>query len=321
MAMTNPMRKPLKYILGETTHLYDCETFNHCSTLLSADEELLVAFYTCDHECSDNQRVVLTNNKTTIEFEDGTGNPVLYKDALGDNYILYSKFVDNPFIARPVMKWAFCDLFIRKIEDVGSLKCSEPVKLADSGQHLLGRCTPIVSNGKTILPLYDEYAGECVLYSGNGFDFSEFKRFGSCEIQPAIWYDGNLNALTRNFRSNNFYSKIHVGDSSSVTSIPNNNSSIAVLYYMNSLLYVYNNTVGMRRKDLSVGVYTGSKNFQNLMRLDSYGSYPTIIGHRDGFAISYTSFYKTIKVRWFSNNHFFSAASVCMPESQTDILF
>jgi len=315
------MRKSLKYILGETTSLYSCEVFNHCSTLLSVNDKLLVAFYTCEYECSDNQRVILTNDKASVEFEDGTGNPVLYKDSLGDCYILYSKFVAHPFITRPVMKWAFCDLFVRKIEDTDSLKCSEPVKIADSQLHLLGRCSPITHDGKTILPLYDEFSGECVLYTGNGFDYSESKRFGSCEIQPAIWYDGEINALTRNFKSSNLYSKLHAGNVSSNTSIPNNNSSIAVLYYMNCLLYVYNNTTGIRRKDLSVGVFTGSKNYLHFVGLDSYGSYPSIIQHRNGFAISYTSFYQTIKVRWFENSHFFSTANGKWPAAKEDILF
>jgi hypothetical protein len=213
------------------------------------------------------------------------------------------------------MKWSFCDTYIRKIENVDELTLSEPMCITTSKQNLLGRCTPIVFNGQTILPLYDEVSGCCVLYAGSGFDYDQYAIFGTNEIQPAIWEnDGEIFSLTRNFRSENLYSKLHqvsdfglpfpvVGDS--VTTVPNNNSSIAVLKTQNAAFYVFNNTTGRRRCKISVGLFVRGE-FHTFWELDSYGSYPCIVKHDGGFAISYTTFHKTIAVVWIEANQLFN---------------
>ena len=316
------MSKTLKYISSENTHQYSLEPFNHCSTLLSLNDTLLTSFYTCQTECSKDQRVILANGQKHIELEPGTGNPVLYKDSSNTGYLLYSKFVDHPAIRHPVMKWMFCDLYIRKIEDEINLDVSEPIKIADSEQHLLGRCSPIIVDDKVILPLYDEYNAQCVFFSGNGFEYKEFHRFGQKIIQPAIWLEnGQINTLARNFRSDEVYAhhfNSHNGINS-ITNIPNNNSSIACLGYGNTMLYLFNNTVDTYRKNLTLGVRINSS-FHELQRIDEYGAYPSIIRHKDGLAFSYTTIYKTIKVRWYETNYLFTNSGFRGSRVKTDIL-
>lgn len=316
------MNKALKYVLSENTHQYSLEPFNHCSTLLSINNTLLTSFYTCQTECSNDQRVVLANSKNHIELEPGTGNPVLFKDASGNGYLLYSKFVNHPAIRNPVMKWMFCDLYIRRIEDETQLILSEPTKIADSDQHLLGRCTPIVIDGLTILPLYDEYNAQCVFYIGNDFEYEESHRFGRKVIQPAIWSeDGQVNTLARNFRSDDLYAHHFnaYNGTDVVTSIPNNNSSIACLNYGDHMLYLYNNTIDVHRRNLTLGIRF-NKAFQELQRIDDYGAYPSIIQHDNGFAFSYTTIYKTIKVRWFENNYLFTSSGFKGSRVKTDFI-
>ena len=321
--MIYPMSKNLKYILSESTHQYSLGPFNHCSTLLSLNNTLLTAFYTCQTECSSDQRVVLANDQNHIELEPSTGNPVLFQDATGTGYLLYSKFINHPAIRNPAMKWMFCDLYLRQIIDETQLTLSEPVKIADSEQHLLGRCAPIVVDGKTILPLYDEYNAQCVFYTGNGFEYDETHRFGRSVIQPAIWVeDGHINTLARNFRSDELYAH-HFNAYNGfdiVTNVPNNNSSIACLNYIDSVLYLYNNTTDVYRKNLTLGIRS-NKLFRELQRIDDYGAYPSIIRHNNGFAFSYTTIYKTIKVKWFENNYLFANTGFKGSRAKTDNIF
>lgn len=282
--------------------------------MLSVNDTLLLTFYTGEYECANGQRVILTNTHKTIELETGTGNPVLFTDNNGDHYILYSKFVEHSGITHRVMKWMFCDLYVRKITSWTDLTLEPPIKISDNKNNLLGRCKPLIFDNRTILPLYDELNGCCVLYGGSGGYYEEFVRFGPNEIQPAIWEEkGEIYALSRNFRSDKLFSNmtqisvlgsLYSSVSSSATTVPNNNSSIAVLPISDTLLYVYNNTTNKYRSNLSLGLYLHGQ-FCHFLELDAYGSYPCAIRHKDGIAISYTTFYKKIAVKWFKTDDLF----------------
>lgn len=301
--------------------------------MLSTNNILLLAYYTGEYECAKNQRVVLTNKDKTVDLGCGTGNPVLFRDINGNNFILYSKFVHHAGIRDRVMKWMYCDLFVNKILNAETLELSKPERISISKNNLLGRCQPVNYNGKTVLPLYDELNGTCVLYAGSDLQYNECLRYGFNEIQPAIWCSGDeLRSLSRNFRSDRLFSQFSqisfLGScypcvASFPSTVPNNNSSLAVLAANNAIFYVFNNTTNRNRINLSLGIYHNNQ-FCSFLELDSYGSYPFAIEHNGGIAISYTTFYKKIAVKWFKSDELlyryqYSADRRCIstsPESE-----
>ena len=294
------MAKNLQYVLSETTHKISNNNFNHCSTLASTDKSILLAWYSGSFECHDDQRVWITRleeNAGITGLEPNTGNPVLFKDANDKIFILYSEFVPHVSIRR-IDKWKFCNLFIREVfED----HVSDRIKLSDESDHLLGRCSPIVVDGITHLPLYNELDEYSVIYSGNGLEYTRSHVFGESEIQPAIYYENGLKAFTRNFNNQRKMSRFHsIENQTSIESnIPNNNSSLAVLKVDGIVFCVYNHTAEKLRKHLTLGYIKNGK-IVPFRVIDQYGAYPTIIKHLDSIVISYTGYYHDIKVRTFN---------------------
>jgi len=293
------MAKNLQYILSETTHSISNNNFNHCSTLASINEKILLAWYSGSFECHNDQRVWLMRleeNTGITSLEENTGNPVLFNDSDGKTFILYSEFAPHQSI-KGIDKWKFCNLYIREIfED----SMSDRIKLADESEHLLGRCSPIVENGVTHIPLYNELDEYSVIYSGDGSEYVKSHVFGESEIQPAIYCENGLKAFTRNFKSKRMYSRFHSIEKQTAneSNIPNNNSSLAVLKIDHVVFCVYNNTTNKTRKNLTLGYINNNKVFP-FRTIDQYGSYPTIIKHHDKIVISYTGYYNNIKVRTF----------------------
>jgi len=309
------MHNTLQYFLSEKTNIISYNHFNHCATILSDNNNIMTAWYAGSYECSKDQKVLLKPNdqdQSIIELEEGTGNPVLFKDADNRIFLLYSKFVDHETIRTPVDKWKFCELRLReynKNTEGGAL--SEYTTIASENEHLLGRCSAVIHNNLTHLPLYDELNAKCVIFQGNGLSYKRSHEFGDKEIQPALYQSGNgMRAFTRNFFSDKTLSTMHCLESgvSTPTNIPNHNSSLACLKYGDNLLCVYNNSSDHFRTNLTLGYCDGNK-IRPLIEIDKYGSYPSIVEHQKGIAIAYTTFYKTIAFKWFEGNHLFARAS------------
>lgn len=292
------MTKSLKYVLNETVSTISNNIFNHCSTVASCGKDLLCAWYSGSHECSKDQRVNIVNLHNphgTVILEEQTGNPVLFNDSSNKTFILYSQFVHHPNISR-IDKWKYCHLFLR---EVFHDHVSDRIKLSDESEHLLGRCSPIVKDGTTYLPLYNELDGYSVIYEGNGYVYEPTFCFGDLEIQPAIYHDGyNLKAFTRNFLSTRKFSRLHVvaNNESKDTAIPNNNSSIAALRINDITFVVYNDSNTKLRKSLTIGYYSEKEGIVPIRLIDEYGSYPSVILHEGKLVISYTDYFHSIKV-------------------------
>ena len=310
------MNNHLQYFLSEKTSIISYNHFNHCPTILSDGNTIITAWYAGAHECSKDQKVLLKPNdqdESIIELEEGTGNPVLFKDADDRIFLLYSKFVHHDTIRTNVDKWKFCELRIREYNknETGTGTLSEYTIISSENEHLLGRCTAVIHDKMTYLPLYDELNAKCIIFRGNGLSYEKHIEFGDKEIQPALYKNNvGLRALTRNFFSNKTYSTMHCLESgnSVTTNIPNHNSSLACLKYGNNILCIYNNSNTHFRTNLTLGFCDGSR-ISPLIEIDKYGSYPSIIEHQKGIAIAYTTFHKTIASKWFEGNQLFARAA------------
>jgi len=178
--------------------------FNHCSTLVAHNGNILVAWYAGTKECADDQSVFVSLVQNGVAGEplrigDKTGNPVLFCHE-GKHLLLYSLFEQKT--DHPVHRWRHCSLWLGEIGvNNGHPFLAGTRRISTAGAHLLGRCLPDCFNNKMVIPLYDELEGKCCVglmdYSG-GVAYSGL--FGNRMIQPALFVqDDILHAVCRNF--------------------------------------------------------------------------------------------------------------------------
>lgn len=239
----------------DTMYKFNAGKFNHCSSVVGHKKGAFVAWYAGSGECRDDQSVYVTSITDRVneylQIGNKTGNPIIWKE-FDQYYLLWSKFEDDGQIKSPADRWKHCSLWIQRISPANKWSrirlIGDPICLSGSHQHLLARCNPVVTEaGFVYLPLYDEYAQECVIYAGKQMEFIEIGRFGSKEIQPTIWFENNiLHALCRNFGNSNHWSQHYSTESMSpVAWGPMTNNKLSIvrrgstrIFNMNSSLHV-----------------------------------------------------------------------------------
>ncbi len=294
--------------------------FNHCSTIHPYQDGVLIAWYSGSTECSDDQSVYIVfinhdthseinRSPTRIRIGDKTGNPVLWQNGQ-DIYILWSKFEDDDTMFSLADRWKYCSIWVQKIDVCDNqILLSKPERIAASNQHLLGRCSVLTFNNTTILPLYDELAGTCVLVDGT--TFKELSRFGVGMIQPTLWTKRNkVHALARNFRSTN--KKAQYVCSSDInnwsqpvdTNIYNVNNSLCVVSWGRSEIIIWNN--GLSRARLTLGLL--NKDYSNLSAFPiivvgvSYGAYPSCTIINNQLHLTFTNYKRRIEYRVYKQS-------------------
>ena len=276
--------------------------FNHCSTVCPHGNGVFVAWYSGSGECRDDQSVHIVfidgpTKSETIRIGDCTGNPVLWAHG-NDAILLWSKFEKHDDIRSLVDRWKYCSLWIQRlVYDNGIELLGDPIQIAESDQHLLGRCCPIHTQNGYLLPLYDELKGECVIFAGSGLQFEEHSRFGYKMIQPTLWehtVDGEtkLCALSRNFGSRAKQSFLCESTNGGVTwsdPVPSNlaniNNSLHVVHWNKEDVVLWNDTYGPHRDKMTLGVlneWIPHPGFQEVRVLPvrivgpRYGAYPSM---------------------------------------------
>lgn len=292
----------------ETTEIF-ASPFNHCSVACPCDTGTLIAWYSGIGECHDSQSVHLifinqNQHSAVLRIGDKTGNPILWRSG-DDILLLWSKFEDNENIVKPIDRWKYCSLWVQKviITDKPEL-IGEPERISNSNKNLLARCPPVVYNGMTLLPLYDEIVGSCVIL--NGSDFNELSRFGEGMIQPTLWVrNDKLHALSRNFRVDRIHAQyVQSVDGKSWsspidTNIYNNNSSICVANWNKVDAAVWNNTQSAYRRNLSLGFLNRDYECLSATMIyilnPHYGSYPCCVVHNNKLHVTFTNLRKRIE--------------------------
>src|SRR5262245_36947564 len=91
-------------------------TFNHCSSICPFREGTLLAWYSGEEECYDDQSVYLlfigkTGASSPLRLGDKTGNPVLWRD--GERaFLLWSRFEDYGELKTLVDRWKYCSVWL-----------------------------------------------------------------------------------------------------------------------------------------------------------------------------------------------------------------
>lgn len=292
-------QKP-KYILNEMCTSIYYNNYNHSPSVLSLENgDYMTAWYSGEYECSKDQAVIISIKSELKHhvLEPGTGNPILFRDENKDIKIIYSKFKDHKTFYHIAEKWKYCELYVRSISP--KFELSEPTKLSDSNDHLLARCSPISYQNKTIIPLYNELEGNCVLKVFSQNEISDFcAPFGELAIQPSLFIrEEKLYSFCRNFLTTG--KKLRIYDSNGdyeELNIYNNNSSIASINFNNHILIVYNDSKTSHRVNLSLGCLIDNQ-ITKLYHIDDHGSYPSIATAKDGLLVAYTKSNK-ITVRY-----------------------
>ena len=226
--------------------------FNHCVSVNVHKGITSLAWYSASRECLDNQSVYLVNPKISMNAPiervgDKTGNPIIFNHQ-GDTYLLFSKFEKPEGLG--ALRWQHCSLWIVRLV-LGKnhhplMVDASLMKIADASKHLLARCNPItMSNGSTIIPLYDEKYAKNVLmllpksYFESGRDDSPLFRelsgetqfppcsmgFGVNCIQPTLFASNSdpedqiLYSLSRTFVPYGSQKPIREGETPSVYSM------------------------------------------------------------------------------------------------------
>jgi predicted neuraminidase len=188
---------------------------------------------------------------------------------------------------------------------VGSKK-----QLTDPGQHLLGRCGPVVYGNKILLPLYDEVDGRCVIFGGNDVEYGEISRYGDDIIQPTLWADGDkIFSMSRNFRRKIKHTKSQLYCSHDPcvadawhgpvdTNLWNINNSMQVIRWNGNDLVLWNDTPSQNRSNLTLG--TLIDNAFDVEKIDIissiHGSYPSMcIDGSNNLHMTFTNFAKQIE--------------------------
>lgn len=298
--------------------------FNHCSSICPLFSGSLLAWYSGTRECQDNQSVHLVFiNKNhpnlisdTIRIGDKTGNPIVWNTASNQAILLYSKFEDTGTIYRLADRWKHCSLWIQhvKFEDRIQL-VGDPIKIAEPIHHLLARCSPIVHDGRLLLPLYDEVNAQGVVAEFKNDSIEFVGRIGRGMIQPTLWTDnGRIHSLSRNFGNNKSLPTLLTSQHSysddggatwtepKNTDIPNNNSSLHVLSYDKHNYILWNDTIDKRRRLMTIGelIIDDEKVTINRMKVmdRANGSYPSMAVINNRLVFTFTSFGKIRYYEW-----------------------
>lgn len=301
--------------------------FNHCSTVCPNHKGVLLAWYSGAGECHNNQSVYVISIEGSQQSEplrigDCTGNPVLIP-AKNDAILLWSQFEDNGKVQQLADRWKTCSLWVQKIGvRRGKVHLlGERNKITEPSQHLLGRCNPIIHNGSTILPLYDEVERTCVIFEGNDLEYTETSRYGTDIIQPTLWYkDNKIRSLARNFTQHNkksyFCESIDGRSWSEPTStcLWNLNNSIHVVNWNGEEIVLWNDTDGRYRKNLTIGVLKYETDEMGFLRVGAEpieivgaarGSYPSMCVDNDGnLNFSFTNESKQIEHHVWNHKFF-----------------
>lgn len=294
--------------------------FNHCSSVcpIGSPRGTMLAWYSGSGECQNDQSVHVvfidgSNVTASLRIGDCTGNPVLVPN--GENAVLlWSKFEDTGQYRRLADRWKTCSLWMQEIGvQAGEVTLLyEPNRIAGPEQHLLGRCNPLVVDDTIMLPLYDEVDRKCVIFQGEGTQYSEVGRFGLDMIQPTIWKrDGKICSLSRNFGSHQKRSRYceSIGGcwtEATSSSLWNLNSSLQVTTWNEEDIVLWNDTNGRWRKNMTIGVMEyGEDSDLGFMKITAepitvmgvqHGSYPSMCVDLDGnLNFSFTNAAKEIE--------------------------
>jgi len=272
---------------------------HHCATIVGYEGGTLGACYG-GWECTDNQRILLFSldhdgqcRSDFFRFEDRTGNPLLIRYQ-NEIFIIYSYFEkDIEEVNHPVMRWAYCSQWVRKITvSNNSFNVEERRPLFKNPQiGFLCRCSPIESDGKLVLPLYHESSRYGVFFewmNDMAKMLGKVGQGGNALIQPSIWFDGSrYHMLGRNMRPSIYGA--HAWYSSSVNlknwqepllepTIDNFNNSLVVINDDEpDPLIIWNK--GCNRNSLMLGKLSGHGLGRELITLNTqshpkYGAYP-----------------------------------------------
>lgn len=275
------LRKILSNIFAVDRSLQiSASRFNHCSTVCGHGKGAFVAWYSGSGECRDDQSVHIvfidesSEKSDVVRIGDRTGNPVLWTQG-NDAILLWSKFEDTGNVQRIVDRWKYCSLWIQRLTYTNEIEMlGDPVKIAESNQHLLGRCGPIqTKSGHLLLPLYDEMKGECVIFAGSkillpepSLQLEERSRFGHRMIQPTLWeetVDGQtkLCSLSRNFSRDgkrSFFCESTNDGTTWSEPVPsglyNRNNSLHVLRWGGENIVLWNDTNSRYRNKMTLGM-------------------------------------------------------------------
>jgi hypothetical protein len=305
--------------------------FNHCSSVcpINSPRGTLLAWYSGSGECQNDQSVHVVfitglRLSTPLRIGNCTGNPVLIPNQSNQNeaVLLWSKFENPEQHLRIVDRWKTCSLWTQRIGVCGGnvVLLGEPNKIAGPEQHLLGRCNPLVVDDTVLLPLYDEMRAECVIFRGNGLEYTESDRFGTNMIQPTIWKRGNtICSLSRNFRSNRTKSRYcdSIGGcwtEATNSNIWNLNNSLQVITWNGDDIILWNNTYERWRKMMTLGVLEYDASDLGFLRISAkpievvgrkYGAYPSMCIDFDGnLNFSFTSATKEIEYHVWNRKAF-----------------
>jgi len=281
--------------------------FNHCSSVLPIEQGTIVTWYAGRGECLDDQSVYvafLNNHKQQdiIRIGDKTGNPIVWTQD-GKINLLFSKFEDSHIVNNLADRWKYCSLWIQQLKliDKQLVMIGRPIRIATSDAHLLARCPPVIHQDRLLLPLYDEYTRQCVIYTHSNGEYYELSRFGKDLIQPTIWSKNNaLYALARNFTNiPHNLAEVHSsasGDewqSEGTSELYNVNNSVCAANWRNGVAVVWNDTPGYHRANLSLGFLMHRKDTLRPFKISNlsplHGSYPTCVVHNDQLYITYTN--------------------------------
>ena len=239
--------------------------FNHCSTICPYNDGIIIAWYCGTNECSDDQSVLMLYSSKNdvskpLRLNFKTGNPVLWNNN-NQIYLLCSYFVDNNNIKILSDKWKYCKLLLHKISINNNdlYLVNDPIII--DGDHLLGRCKPVLWREKIYIPLYDEVNRTGVIVSGIDLNFELCGRIGQNMIQPTLWVNNNkLHSLSRTFHSIYHYSQYSNSDDGQIwsepylTDIPNRNNSLHALNWNGYQLLIWNDTQSIQRTNLTTRV-------------------------------------------------------------------
>jgi len=262
--------------------------FNHCSSVCTFNDGVMITWYSGFGECLDDQSVHCIfidkyGMSGILRLGDKTGNPITWKHN-GKTFLLWSYFEDTGDISNPVNRWKYCSLWIQEycVELSSSVNNKYNIRLLDkpellSGpkEGLLARCNPIVIDDEVILPLYHETERYGVIMKGKGTSFKTTGKIQSslCDnkydaslIQPTLWErDGVIHSLSRDFSPHAALNKAKYSyseDSGETwsdplpTAIHNRNNSIHVVKY-GSEDYVLWNDSPHGRDNLTLGILSG----------------------------------------------------------------
>lgn len=285
--------------------------FNHCSSVCSLPNGVLIAWYAGSGECQDDQSVHLLfidkNNKESeiVRVGNKTGNPVVWRDGQSV-LLLWSRFEDDGPIVRLADRWKYCSLWLQRVTPDGPRPKLGRPRLLTAGQNLLARCNPIEVNSNLYLPLYNELLRTNVIFAKRGRRYLKVGMFGQDMIQPTLWFENDrLCSLSRNFggyRTKSQYAEsFDHGKSWSGpidSTISNYNSSLHVVMHRGRPYVAWNDSHSPRRSHLTLGLLHRLENKiiiepETIINSD-YGAYPSLSSTGTELHLSYTTKHGTI---------------------------